>query len=200
MNATLPYAASSFFYSDDRFDAIYSTTARAHSARHWTPLTVARKAAAFLASHEGARVLDIGSGVGKFCLAAGHWFRQVQWHGVEQRPHFVAEAKAAGRKLGLQNISFVNCNLTQLDLRAYDHFYFFNSFYENLHTQDAIDDSVTVCRQLYHQYTQYLYRQFRVLPSGTRVATFHSPEDAMPADFKIVGSDCNDLLVYWIKV
>jgi len=37
------------------------------SLKQWTPLAIARKAAEFLAE-PGSKVLDIGSGIGKFCL------------------------------------------------------------------------------------------------------------------------------------
>ena len=35
---------------------------------HWTPVHVARRAAQFLVTGPETRVLDVGSGPGKFCL------------------------------------------------------------------------------------------------------------------------------------
>lgn len=188
------------FYTDEKFDKLFSDQSKLLSSRHWTPLTVARKAAKFLATHPGAKVLDIGSGVGKFCLAAGHYYPGINWFGVEQRTHLVAEAKAARRKLQLSNVTFITGNFTQVNLASFDHFYFFNSFYENLYGHEVIDDTVEVSNQLFHYYNNYLHRQFSLLPSGTRVASFHSLEDEMPGDYSIVGTDCNELLTYWVKV
>jgi cyclopropane fatty-acyl-phospholipid synthase-like methyltransferase len=200
MEPMAPMPSQDLYYSEDKFDDLFSQQSRLLSSRHWTPLSVARKAAKFLASHPGAKVLDIGSGVGKFCLAAGHMHQNVSWFGVEQRIHLVSEAKAAKRKLGLSNVTFITGNFTQLNIAGFDNFYFFNSFYENLYGHEVIDETVEVSNQLYHYYNNYLYRQFALLPSGTRVASFHSLDDDMPPDYKILGTDCNDLLTYWVKI
>jgi 2-polyprenyl-3-methyl-5-hydroxy-6-metoxy-1,4-benzoquinol methylase len=49
------------------FDQIYPGEQRERSCLHWTPLDVAQRACALLASEPAARVLDIGAGVGKLC-------------------------------------------------------------------------------------------------------------------------------------
>jgi len=188
------------FYSDEKFDNLFSSGSKLLSSRHWTPLAVARKAAKFLATHPGAKVLDIGSGVGKFCLAAGQLHRNINWFGIEQRTHLVAEAKTVKRQLELPHVTFITGNFTQLNLASFNNFYFFNSFYENLSEDAVIDETVEVSRQLFHYYHNYLYRQFSLLPSGTRLASYHSLEDDMPCDYKIVGKDFNELLTYWIKI
>ena len=90
-------------------------------------------------------------------------------------------------------------NFTQLDLRNYDHFYFYNSFYENLVTAEKIDNSVTYSIELYNQYNSFLYRQLEKKPSGTRVATYHGMDDIMPPDYLEGGNDMNSLLKYWVK-
>jgi cyclopropane fatty-acyl-phospholipid synthase-like methyltransferase len=187
-------------YSDEKFDNLFSSQSKLLSPRHWTPLAVARKAARFLATAPGVKVLDIGSGVGKFCLTAAQIHQDVNWFGIEQRTHLVAEAKTAKRQLALSNVTFITGNFTQLNLASFNNFYFFNSFYENLEADAIIDETVEVSKQLFHYYHNYLYRQFSLLPSGTRLASFHSLEDDMPCDYKIVGKDFNDLLTYWIKI
>ena len=53
--------------------------------RHWTPLCVSRKAADFLAAESNVSILDIGSGVGKFCLGAAYYKPDAYYFGVEQR-------------------------------------------------------------------------------------------------------------------
>jgi hypothetical protein len=188
------------FYSDEKFDKLFSSRSKLLSSQHWTPLAVARKAAKFLATHPGAKVLDIGSGVGKFCLVAGQLHRDINWFGIEQRSQLVSEAKAAKRYLQLPNVTFISGNFTQLNLASFDNFYFYNSFYENLHGHEVIDDTVEVSSQLFHYYNNYLYRQLSLLASGTRIASFHNLEEVMPADYKNVGKEFNDLLTYWIKI
>jgi SAM-dependent methyltransferase len=161
---------------------------------------VARKAANFLAAEDHAKVLDIGSGVGKFCLAAAHHKPNAQFYGVEQRKRLTDHAETAKEILQLDNLSFINGNFTQLDFRQYDHFYFFNSFYENLAGTDKIDSSIDYSRELYNYYNRYLYRQLDQKPSGTRLASYHSLEDEVPQGYHVVGVEMEGLLKFWIKI
>lgn len=189
-----------WFDSDEQFHELYPRTIQALSRRHWTPLTIARKAADFLAAEAQSRVLDIGSGVGKFSLAAAHFKPDSHFFGIEQRKDLVIHAETAARTLNLSNVSFMHGNFTQLDLRNYDNFYFYNSFYENLATADKIDDSIDYSLELYNYYNRFLFRQLEQTPEGTRLATYHSLEDEVPPSFHVVGSAINNFLKFWIKV
>jgi SAM-dependent methyltransferase len=190
----------SCFNSDEAFDSLYPNPIQRLARRHWTPLQVAQKAACFLAAEPYKRILDIGSGVGKFCLAAAHYKPEAFYFGVEQRMPLVACANFIKSTLQLDQVRFVHGNFTQMDLRGYDHFYFYNAFYENLTGTDKIDDSIEYSGELYNYYNRYLYKQLEQVPAGTRMATFHSLEDEMPRSFHVVGSDMDNLLKYWIKV
>jgi len=53
---------------DEEFNRIYPKSIRDLSQFQWTPLEVAKLAAKYLAEIPGKKVLDIGSGVGKFCM------------------------------------------------------------------------------------------------------------------------------------
>ena len=100
----------------------------------------------------------------------------------------------------LQNVSFLNANITSLDLKAYDHFYFFNSFYENLDDNFKIDNEILYSAEIYNTYKSYVYKQLEKKPDGTRIATFHSTEDEMPEQYHEVGASNDTLLKFWIKV
>lgn len=193
-------AAHDWFSSDTQFNALYPLPIQLLARRHWTPLEVARRAARFLASDKGVRILDIGSGVGKFCLAAAHYEPGALFYGVEQRADLVEYAEAARKTLKLEQVTFIPGNLTDLNLQDFDHFYFFNAFFENLVGQDKIDEKITYSVDLYNHYTRYLYKQLKQKPVGTRFATYHSLEDEVPAGFHVVGSEMDDLLKYWVKV
>src|SRR3989337_1392332 len=182
-----------WFSSESRFHLLYPAALHSLARNHWTPLIVAQKAADFLAAENGARILDIGSGIGKFCLAAGYYKPGVTFFGIEQRKDLVDYAEAALKIVGLKNVSFIHGNITQLDFKHYDHFYFYNSFYENLAHTEKIDDRVAYSIELYNQYNRYLYRQFEKKPSGTRVAIFHGMDNILPPDYLEGGNDLDDL-------
>jgi SAM-dependent methyltransferase len=189
-----------WFGSDAQFNQLYPSSIQLLAQRHWTPLVIARKAATFLATESNARILDIGSGAGKFCLAAAHYKPKALYYGIEQRKRLVTHAESAKETLGLENVSFLNGNFTQIDFRNYNHFYFYNAFYENIAGTDKIDNSIDYSLELYNYYNRYLCKQLEQKPPGTRVASFHSLEDEMPNGYHIVGSEMNDLLRFWIKI
>lgn len=189
-----------WFSSDEQFNQLYPSSIQTLSRRHWTSLSVARKAAGFLAAENNKKILDIGSGVGKFCLVAAHCKPRASYVGVEQRRNLITHAQRAQMILRLENVSFVHGNFTQLDFRNYDHFYFYNSFYENLAGTDKIDESIDYSGELYHYYNRYLFSQLELKPAGTRLATFHSLEDEIPPGYHIVGTEMNGLLKFWIKI
>jgi SAM-dependent methyltransferase len=189
-----------WFSSDAQFNQLYPSSIQLLAQRHWTPLVVARKAANFLAAESKVKILDIGSGVGKFCLAAAHYKPKALYYGIEQRKRLVNHAEVAKEMLRIENVSFMNGNFTQIDFRNYDHFYFYNSFYENITGTDKIDNSIDYSLELFNYYNRYLYKQLEQKPSGTRLASFHSLEDEIPQCYHIVGSEMNDLLKFWIKI
>ncbi len=192
--------AEKWFASDEQFNQLYPLSIQALARRHWTPLSVARKAAGFLAAENNVRILDIGSGVGKFCLAAAYYKPNAFYYGIEQRKSLVSHAEKAREILHLQNVSFVNGNFTQLDFRKYDHFYFYNAFYENLAGTEKIDDSIDYSGELFNYYNRYLFKQLEKKPAGTRLATFHSMEEEIPQGYHVVGSEMDNLLKFWIKI
>ncbi len=197
---TMPAVASDPFLSDAAFDQLYPANVQALSRRHWTPLQVARTAAHFLSADGGGRILDIGSGTGKFCLAAAHFQPGTLFFGVEQRSHLVKEANQVKQLLGLGNVHFIQGNFTQLDFTHFDHFYFYNAFYENLPGTEKIDHHLTYTEELFAYYNHYLYRLLDRKPAGTRLVTFHSLEEEVPPGYHVVGSQQRDLLKCWVKV
>lgn len=190
---------SNCFTSDDEFNKLYPVSLAALSQRHWTPLSVAREAIQFLDAGENSRVLDIGSGAGKFCLAAAHFAPDALLFGVEQRHRLLHQAEKLKNTLALDNVFFIHANFTQLDFRDYDHFYFYNAFYENLDGTDKIDDSIDYSAELFHYYNRFLYRLLDQKPPGTRLVTYHSLEDEIPANYHLIESKKNELLKFWIK-
>jgi hypothetical protein len=193
-------AVESWFRSDLKFNSLYPTSVRLLAQRHWTPIEVARKAADFLAADNHVSILDIGSGVGKFCLAAAQHKPNAFFYGIEQRKKLFNYACVTKKMLQLDNVFFTTGNFTQIDFKKYDHFYFYNSFYENLTGTDKIDDSIDYSLELFNYYNWYLYKQLEQRPSGTRIATFHSLEYEIPPGYYTVAVDLEGALKCWVKI
>ena len=189
-----------WFQTDDSFNSIFPVGIQNQARRHWTPLRVAKKAARFLSTDSGVRILDIGSGIGKFCLAAAYYQPKASFFGIEQRRNLVEQAEKAKQVLQLDNAHFLYGNFTQVDFQHYDHFYFYNSFYENLSGTEKIDDSIEYSAELFNYYNRYLFRELESKPAGTRLVTYHSLEEEVPPGYQIVGTAINDYLKFWIKI
>ena len=188
----------SYFCKDAAFDTLYPQHIRELSQIHWTALDVALEASNFLAI-PGARVLDIGSGVGKFCISAAVYHPETDFFGIEQRKDLFNHAKAAKKQLGVQNAHFSFGNLTELNYLNYDNFYFYNSFYENIEPTSCIDYAVKTSFVLYNQYTEFIHKVLSSRPAGTRLATYHAPDKQIPSNYKLVDNSYSRMLKMWVK-
>lgn len=189
-----------YFDSDERFNMLYSEHIREVAAKHWTPMEVAEKAASFLSTKPGAKILDIGSGAGKFCLIAAYHHPLVHFTGVEQRLGLIELCNELKEKLQLTNVDFVNKNMQDEDFSKYDHFYFYNSFYENIPGTVKIDYTVKYDEALYKYYNRELYKKLDETPIGTRIVTYHSLCYEIPKGFEIIGTDYAEYLKYWQRI
>jgi SAM-dependent methyltransferase len=187
------------YVNDAAFDRLYPERVQQLSRRHWTPLSIARTAARFLASGSGKRILDIGSGVGKFCLIGARFFPDAVFYGIEQRQELHQYAEEVKSITQSHNVNFIQGNFTQQDLSAYDGFYFYNSFFENLADQDLIDDKVEYSASLYNYYSRCLFKQLEKKASGTRLVTFHSLGDEVPPSYQLVDASADLMLKMWIR-
>lgn len=187
------------FRNDASFDWLYPERIQQMSRRHWTPMGVAKKAAGFLAAEEGKKILDIGSGVGKFTLIGAHYYPRSFFYGVEQRSELHHYALSAKEYTRTENATFINLNFTQMNFAEYDHFYFYNAFFENLVTHDRIDHCIEYSDSLYQYYSLFLYKELDRKPAGTRLVTFHSLEDEIPPSYQLVDASADFLLKMWMK-
>ncbi len=188
------------FASDETFNALYPEAIRVVANRHWTPVDIAVKSAAFLNTHAGARILDIGSGAGKFCLVAAKHFPNLSFTGIEQRKNLVELSESLRKKAGIGNVEFIHGNIESFDISRFDHFYFYNSFYENLPGTQKIDLDVVYSEKLYDFYNLVLYKKLNKMKQGTRLVTYHSLGREVPPGFEVVNADYADFLKFWIKV
>lgn len=188
-----------WFSSDTKFHYLYPPTIQRLARLHWTPLATVKKVVPFLVPGDGARILDIGSGVGKFCLAAAFHRPNAFFYGVEQRKELVEHAQSAKKAIGLPNVSFICNNFTKIDFKQYDHFYFYNSFFENINGTSKIDRNISFSERLYDHYNRRLFKQLDEMPAGTRVVTRCCWEDRLPPSYVVVDQDFEHMLKFHIR-
>lgn len=185
--------------TDDEFDVIFPEHLQEIAAIHFTPVEVAKLAAQYLVDLPNTRVLDIGSGAGKFCMI-GSVCTDGHFTGVEQRESFVSLANSLSKQYELSHIKFIHSNITTIPFNAFDAFYYFNSFYENIDQSGIIDTTIPLDKTLYHAYAAYVKAQLDRLPIGTKLVTYFSYFDEVPASYKIVSRAFDGKLIMRRKV
>lgn len=184
---------------DKDFDAIYQKRIRMLSKIHFTPVAVALAAAKFLVAKPKAKVLDIGSGAGKFCMVGASCTNGF-FIGVEQRLYLYNISESLSKQHSLNNTHFIHGNIVEVELRQFDAIYFYNSFYENLFQVGSIDNTVDLDVELYDLYTSYLREQLETMPIGTRLATYFSFMDEVPSSYQIHSTEFDRKLKLWEKI
>lgn len=185
--------------SDETFNYVYPERIRKLAKKHWTCVEAAKQASEFLAERPGTRVLDIGSGVGKFCMVGACHTRGF-FVGVEQRLELVEISNEIASSYDIPNVKFIHANITSIQFRDYEAFYFYNAFFENVVSSGHIDDTVKRNLQVFDYYSLYTFEQFSGLPSGTRIVTYCTSSEIIPRSFKLIYSLRGGLLKFWEKV
>lgn len=184
--------------TDKEFDRIYPYSVRKNSKVHWTPVKVAKAAARILVDRPGIKVLDAGSGAGKFCLVGAAMTNGV-FTGVEQRKYLVEVSNFLFNKYGLSNSRAIHANILSVDFKQYDAFYFYNPFMENLRVEQCIDRTINLSTKNYETYIRYVHNQLNRLPNGTKIVTYCSNGLKIPLSYKKKQSFMDGLLDLWIK-
>lgn len=189
-------------YRDDAFDRIYPEEIRQLSAVHWTPVWVAHRAAEFLTKDRpNARILDVGSGAGKFCFV-GALTSSGLFDGIEQRPHFVSLARRIAWQYRIPRVRFIHGTFTDLDWSGYRGVYLFNPFQENLNGSPPIDRTVERFPALHRKYVADVRDRLRSLSVGSRIATYWGFGGRMPREFERIGREMSasrGFLEFWEK-
>jgi hypothetical protein len=183
---------------DEDFDKIYPHYIQKLSPVHWTSIEVARKAANYLVSNSSTKVLDIGSGVGKFCMV-GATTTLGNFYGVEQRKDLVTISKKIIEENRLSNVKIIHSSITDIDFCDYNSFYFFNSFYENLDRERIIDFNVKVSPHRYQECRDYMYLQLLKAPIGTKLATYSGFLNDIPSCYSVQRTYFGNELKLWVK-
>jgi predicted RNA methylase len=188
--------------TDRQFDALFAEPVRAVSKRFWTPLAVSARAAQVFAEHKSARVLDVGSGPGKFCLAVAAADPNLLLTGIEHRPHLVEAARSAAARLQLKNVEFQLGNVTNAQWQDFDGFYFYNPFGENFFgSEDRFDASVELSSERFIAEIVLVERALLAARVGTTVLTYHGFGGRIPRSYTLSTEESfgQNLLRVWRK-
>ena len=187
---------------DRAFDRFLPDELQAVSCQHWTPLIVAKRAAAWFYDFNIRTVADIGSGAGKFCVAAA-LFGRCHFTGLEQRAQLVAAARALARLFKVDDrVLFIQGALGEVSHPIAEAYYLFNPFGENLFSQiDQLGDGVELSKERYVRDIAVTEDLLRRAPVGTYVLTYNGFGGRVPSSYDEirVARDLPDVLRMWRK-
>ena len=186
---------------DPAFDERLPIRLQIQAATHFTPIEVAHYAARLLAPAPGMSVLDVGSGAGKFCLAAALAVPECEFVGIELRPHLVELANTLARELGVGNARFLHGDALDYDWSAFDAFYFFNPFAEQLYDDFVLDHSIEFDPATFIACVSGVGRKLADARVGTRVVTYHGYGGPPPRGYELSREDPigSERLQLWVK-
>lgn len=175
---------------DRMFDHYLPRALRQVSPRHWTPLEVVARAATWLDDLGIASVVDIGSGAGKFCVAAA-LACDASFIGLEQRADLVRSARELAELFGVQaRVRFEHVTFTPEALPIADAYYVYNPFGENLlRADEQIDLEVELTGERHAREVIAFETMLRGLPRGAHVLAYNGYGGVMPANYTELRAD-----------
>lgn len=183
---------------EEAFNLLLPEKIMMKSKRFFTPASIAIQAAKWLSGSDNRNVLDIGAGVGKFCLF-GALNTKSNFTGIEMRPHLVEIAEDAFRYFGVKNAKILHGNITEFQFVEFTAFYLYNPFHENIVPFLRMDDNILLSEDFYCIYMQHTRSQLAAAQVGTRLATYHGSNLEVPVSYKKVDEFYGGDLKFWIK-
>lgn len=186
---------------DSFFDQIYPDAIKKVSITHWTPIEVIQRAMNYF-KDSSLKILDVGSGCGKFCHVGSMISSQHQFLGVEKRIELTTISQDIASQLNLTQVKFINANAFDLDWNDFDLLYFFNPFWENhLSPAQRIDQSLPVKKEDFSHYINTVISKLSQMKLGTQVITYHGFGGKFPPSYECIHfENCGtDQIKIWLK-
>jgi SAM-dependent methyltransferase len=178
--------------ADRVFDCFLPDDLRTVSSQYWTPLAVAKRAAEWLDDLHVRTVVDIGSGAGKFCVAAA-LTGSGQFTGLEQRSRLVAAARTLAEVFHIDDrVKFVHGAVGEVAVPVADAYYLYNPFGVYFFgPAEQVDGDVAFTETRRARDVAAVEDLLRRARPGTFVLTYNGFGGRMPADYERIRVDLN---------
>ncbi len=175
---------------DALFDRFLTHDLRVVSPVYWTPLSVVLRAVEWLDSLSVRTVVDIGSGAGKFCVAAA-LAGGSRFVGVEQRSNLVDEARTLARTFGVEDrVAWIHGRFRARRTPSAEAYYLYNPFGENLYGEAGqLDDQVELSFDRHANDVEEVEALLQRAQLGTYLLTYNGFGGRVPGGFQEVRVD-----------
>lgn len=185
LHETIHRLKSGAVVSDDAFDQIYPKSIQKLSRIHWTPVCVAELAARWLIRSPKDSVVDIGSGVGKFCLV-GALTTEGSYLGVELEPSLANLSQLLAKTYHIQRVKFVCQDINTLDWTSFQGAYLYNPFSQHVKVSTKKIGAEGVDFDQFSQYVSIINTKLLSQPLGFRVATYCGYGGDRPPSYDLI--------------
>ena len=176
--------------ANDPFDPWLPEALRDRSAEYWTPLPVLARVASWLRETQVRTVVDIGSGAGKFCVAAA-LLTPCRFIGLEQRASLVDTARALADLFDVADrVTFLKGDFGELPTPDAEAYYLYNPFGEYDFDSDRYAElgvpfnDQTLARDLFA-----VSHLLALAPAGTLVITYNGFGGTLPRGYEQIAVD-----------
>jgi hypothetical protein len=188
---------------DCAFDRFLPADLRRLSDEHWTPLVAALRAAQWLDEAGVRTVVDIGSGAGKFCVAAalaGH----CRFKGLEHRRRLVRAARDLAQAFDVADrVEFLHSVFGKDQAPGADAYYLYNPFGENVFgSEPELGDDVEITRERHARDVAAVEQLLQAAPAGTYLLTYNGFGGRVPQSYERVRIDRElpNVLCLWRQI
>jgi SAM-dependent methyltransferase len=147
-----------------------------------------------------SRILDVGSGVGKFCTVAALTTPGV-FIGVERAGDLVDVARDTAQRARTQKARFVHARVEDINWKNFDGFYLFNPYAELGWRGLATAHRIAADRDEYRRVISFTEESLHRARPGARVVTYHGFGGEIPGSFRLILIEPHgtDFLECWEK-
>jgi hypothetical protein len=184
--------------SEDGFNKLLTEEILSVSKTHFTPIHIAETATDWLCEDGDKNILDIGAGIGKFCIA-GALHSNSHFTGIEIRPSLVKVAKFLLKAYDLPHVEIYEKNSVEVDFQKFDAFYLYNPYYENIAHTKRLNNELPLSEAYFRTYTKQTADKLDQLKIGTRVVTYHGDNHEIPVSYEKRRVSTDGLLKLWVK-
>ena len=183
----MPFGPNPVSISDQEFDRLYPEEIQTLSHMHWSSIAAIKTAIDLFSAtlNPDAKILDVGSGVGKFCIY-GSLISPFNFVGVEKRKKLVDISIEVAAKTKNNRVSFLCDDAVNLDWNSFDGIYMYNPFYEHklpFHMGLHIDNEINYSEEKYSFYITKIHKKLSLLKPDTNIVVFNGYGGRFPKGY-----------------
>lgn len=171
------------FVDDGEIDRILSPEKPPGSDVLFPTVALALEVARTLSTSQASRILDFGSGSGKFCLL-GATVSEGIFVGIEASSELISRAYRACGSQEVNRVHFRNTPVREIDFASFSAFFFHDLSIENLALLPPEGQAATATGPLLNQYFYRIRSRLESAPLGTRVVVYGLELPLPPAGYE----------------